>query len=183
MSKPRKCDVCGEPFEKQRIGQKVCDYRCAVKLPQKQRDKAFKAVTRAMKTEFNKKQKSWWNNEKNEGSTAYWFHRWVRFRDAELPCVSCCKTKAYGWHASHFRSRGAAGHLRYTPDNCHKSCHECNSHKSGNIGPYRIELVRRIGLERVEALENDNEVRRWTVEELEQLRDRYRDLTKELEAS
>ncbi|HEI6740061.1 TPA: recombination protein NinG, partial [Yersinia enterocolitica] len=50
----------------------------------------------------------------------------------------------------------------------------CNVYKSGNIGRYRRNLVRKIGEERVLALENDNRTHRWTVEELEQIRKQAR---------
>ncbi len=42
-------------------------------------------------------------------------------------------------------------------------CKRCNRHLGGNYSEYRKELVNRIGLERVEKLENDNEPRKFTI--------------------
>ncbi|WP_237567517.1 recombination protein NinG [Phytobacter massiliensis] len=53
-------------------------------------------------------------------------------------------------------------------------------HHSGAVGPYRINLIAKIGAERVEALENNNNPHRYTREELERIRARYRALLREL---
>jgi hypothetical protein len=53
---------------------------------------------------------------------------------------------------------------------------------SGNIINYRPRLIEKIGVEAVEALENDNSAKKWTRDELEAMRASYRKRTKELEA-
>jgi hypothetical protein len=45
---------------------------------------------------------------------------------------------------------------------------------------YRANLVTKIGLARVEYLENYHAVTDWTVEEIKEFRQHYRDLTKQL---
>ena len=40
------------------------------------------------------------------------------------------------------------------PDNCWPQCKQCNGMKQGNAFAYRINLVKRIGLARVERIEN-----------------------------
>jgi hypothetical protein len=46
--------------------------------------------------------------------------------------------------------------------------------KSGNLTPYRIELIKRIGLEMVEWLEGVHEPKRYTIDELKALKADYR---------
>ncbi|MOA57726.1 Bacteriophage Lambda NinG protein [compost metagenome] len=51
---------------------------------------------------------------------------------------------------------------------------------AGNAVEYRVRLIDRIGLARVEALEADNKPRKFTAGELREIRDTYRAKTKEL---
>nr|WP_315471745.1 recombination protein NinG [uncultured Rhodoferax sp.] len=116
------------------------------------------------------------------------FARYIRARDrlAGHPCVS--SGKPLNWYAGnrvdagHYRSRGAASHLRYHEDNCHAQSKQDNRFKSGNVVEYRIRLVQRIGLDRVVALEHDNAIHKWTREELRGIAKTYRQKFKELQA-
>lgn len=112
---------------------------------------------------------------------------YIRERDKDEPCISCGTWETVQWEAGHFRSRGSASHLRYHEENIHKQCHHCNVHLSGNQQQYRINLIRKIGTQRVEALENNNTPCRYTTEELKSIRTRYsalrRALQKKLEAA
>ncbi|MGC0862094.1 recombination protein NinG, partial [Pantoea agglomerans] len=94
--------------------------------------------------------------------------------DRDLPCISCGTWETVQWEAGHYRSRGAASHLRYNEDNLAKQCHRCNVQLSGNQQQYRINLITRIGLQRVLTLESNNEPHRYTREELDAIRARYR---------
>ena len=103
------------------------------------------------------------------------FNKWIRERDKDLPCISCGKW-ANKFDAGHFWAMGSNSYLRYNEDNCHKQCSfKCNKGLSGNQGEYRIQLIKKIGLERVDWLEDHrNEVHKWTREELETLLERYK---------
>ncbi|WP_179126709.1 recombination protein NinG, partial [Salmonella enterica] len=81
-----------------------------------------------------------------------------------LGCISCGTKTAFAWHAGHYRSTAAAGHLRFTRFNIHLQCDVYNVYKSGNIEAYRAALVERYGEAAVLALENNNTPHRWTVE-------------------
>lgn len=48
---------------------------------------------------------------------------------------------------------------------------------------YRLGLIERIGLAEVEALEADQEPRKWTIEELTAIRDHYRKALREMKNS
>lgn len=113
------------------------------------------------------------------------FSAWVRERDKQAGHACISSGQPLDWSgnqvdAGHYRSRGAASHLRYHPDNCHSQTKRENRYLSGNAIDYRVGLIQRIGIERVEALEADNRVHRWTREELNQTCDHYRALLREL---
>jgi len=90
------------------------------------------------------------------------FNAYVRYRDRDQPCISCDASGDHDglggyWDAGHYRSRGAARHLSFHQHNVHRQCSRDNRYLSGNIVEYRIRLIDRIGLDRVEALENNND--------------------------
>lgn len=92
----------------------------------------------------------------------------VRERDAKEPCISCQKGAIE--HAGHYIAQGSTGALRFDPDNIHGQCSQCNVWKHGNLIEYRINLVKKIGLERVERLERHrHDVEKWTREDLEEI--------------
>ncbi len=92
------------------------------------------------------------------------FNRYIRIRDAGKSCISCDRPDdgRHQRHASHYRSVGACSNLRFNTFNVHASCARCNKYKSGNVVEYRIRLAKKIGLERVEWLEGQNNVVRYT---------------------
>lgn len=115
------------------------------------------------------------------------FQKWVKARDqaAGYPCISSGRPLQWGTvytHAGHFRTKGAASALRYHPDNCHAQSSHDNKWKSGNVSEYRIRLIERIGLERVEALEAMNATVKWTREGLIETKALYVQKLKELKA-
>ena len=94
------------------------------------------------------------------------FNGYIRERDRGLPCISCGKPDdgTHQRHASHFRSVKAAKQLRYNCWNVSASCAQCNTYESGSIATYRPALIDKIGLHRVEALENNNALCTHTIE-------------------
>lgn len=183
--KPRTCPICSTEYTPRSSLQKVChNYKCAIAFnkqrdaeiaarEQRKRDREARAKWRERKAEV-KPLKHW------EDLTQRVVNDYIRERDRYLPCISCGTWKTVQWEAGHFRSRGKASHLRYHEDNIHAQCHHCNVHLSGNQQQYRINLIAKIGAKRVEALENNNTPHRYTREELEAIRKRYRALLREL---
>jgi hypothetical protein len=115
-----------------------------------------------------------------------WFNKFIRLRDRDQPCISCGKPPGGdGFHqgrdAGHYRSIGSASHLRFTETNVAAQCVKCNQYGAGKAVDYRIGLVARIGLVGVEALETDNQPRKWTVDELRALIETYKAKCKALE--
>ena len=56
----------------------------------------------------------------------------------------------------------------------------CNAHLSGNLIDYRIHLISKIGLERVEWLEGSHEPKRYRIDDLKEIDKEYRELAKNL---
>ena len=71
--------------------------------------------------------------------------------------------------------------MRFNEDNCHAQCVKCNRDLSGNAAAYRVELVRRIGLDRVELLECDHKPKKYTIDDLKEMIAKYKLKCKELE--
>ena len=107
-----------------------------------------------------------------EAQTA--FNRFIRLRDEAQPCISCGSYHTGQYHAGHYRSVGSTPELRFEEDNCHKQCSVCNNHKSGNLINYRINLIKKIGLQRVEWLEGPHEPKHYTIEQLNEIKKHYR---------
>lgn len=146
---------------------KACSQECAVILAEQFRAKQEKRDTQERKLALKRRRD--WLAEAQHAFNAY-----IRKRDENLPCISCGRFHQGQFHAGHYRSVGAAGHLRFDEDNVHKQCAPCNNHKSGNVVEYRIHLVERIGVERVTALETNNETRKWTTDDAKAIKAEYR---------
>lgn len=186
-TKPKKCKVCPSIFTPTRIGQKVCGPMCALTYARSARAKDEKRE--AVKERRETKQKL----EKikkipdliEEAQRA--FNTFIRLRDAEKPCICCNEPLGSGavggsFDCGHYRSRGGAPHLRFNEDNAHGQRKYCNRHGAGRAVDYRIGLIARIGLDRVEALESNNEIHKWTREELIAIKATYTAKAKELKA-
>ena len=184
--RPRKCAVrtCRAPFVPTQGFQSLCSPECGVQIA---RDKQQKERTALAKIERKAIREA---EERIKPRAAYMkeaqmvINRYVRLRDAHLGCVSCERPATWQgqWHASHFRSRGAAPHLRFNLHNIHKACSICNNHLSGNIMGYRPELVRRIGEERVAMLEASQERAGFTIDYLKRLKRVFAEKVRRLEA-
>jgi len=108
------------------------------------------------------------------------FNRYIRERDKNQGCISCGRNNGSKANAGHYRSVGAFPELRYCEDNCYLQCEHCNTYLSGNLIEYRKRLVQRVGIEKVEWLEGPHGQLKLTIEELKQIRDKYRVMAKSL---
>lgn len=112
------------------------------------------------------------------------FNKYIRLRDRLKPCISCDTTTAPQYCAGHYRSIGACPELRFSELNVHKQCNKfCNMSKSGNILEYRIRLIDRIGVDNVEWLEGPHEPLKLTIEDIKEIKIKYRNRCQALEAA
>lgn len=177
--KPKKCKCCPEKFIPRNSLQTVCSPKCAIQLANQISERKQKRLEKEQRAAWNKRKAdvkplSHWMN-----MTQRAFNDYIRARDGNI-CISCGSTSAVSYHAGHYRTTAAASQLRFNEDNVHSQCAACNVHHSGAIGPYRINLITKIGLQRVLALESNNEPHRYTREDLDSLRARYRAALREL---
>lgn len=102
-------------------------------------------------------------------------HKYIRARDKGKPCISCGVTEQdrfTGGHfdAGHYRSTGAAPHLRFNLLNIFGQCKQCNRNLSGNTVEMRRGVIDRIGVDRVELLECDNGIVRFDIDYLRRMK-------------
>lgn len=180
--KPKTCRnaACSIKFIPQRLGQAVCSPKCALAVVEVKKAKEKMSLAQAGRREIKVRKEKLKTRADHAKDTQQAFNEWVRLRDADLPCVSCGRHHDGQYHAGHYRTVAANPAIRFEPLNVHKQCAPCNNHKSGDIVNYRIELVKRIGVEAVEWLEGPHEPKRYTVEQLKAMTAEYRAKTKEL---
>lgn len=180
--KPKVCKnkACRQPFIASRMGQKVCGPLCAMVVGREQAQKDRDETARQDKANVRARKEAIKKLPQLHREAQRAVNAWIRLRDAKEPCISCnapppdLSELHAGRDAGHFRSVGSAPQLRYTPTNIAAQCVHCNQHLAGNHTGYRRGLAARIGLEAVEALENDNAPHKWTHEEVRAVRDDYR---------
>lgn len=168
-----KCKICRTLFKKLSISHKVCSPDCAIELVKREKEKAARKETAKKKVAMRSRRD--WLKLAQEPCNAF-----VRLRDDKDPCISCGRHHKGQYHAGHYLSIGSHPELRFHEDNIHKQCSACNNHKSGNIRLYRENLIKKIGLERVESLEGPHLPQKWTIEELRDIRDTYKQKIKGL---
>jgi hypothetical protein len=192
--KPRKCKVCKGEFVRRNSLQTVCGPLCAVVWLRQVQAKVAKRnhrEQRAARREGLVKLRTvsdWTKLARDQ------FNKFIRLRDADKPCISCGRehvewTRGGSWDCGHFRSVGAAPELRFEELNAHKQCKSCNggsgkyARKNHTVSAeYRVRLIERIGLAKVEWLEGSHEPKRYRIDELIAIRDLYRRKAKELKA-
>jgi FtsZ-binding cell division protein ZapB len=181
--KPKKCrnPGCGEEFTPTfNTTQTVCSPACALAMAPVHQVKARKALAQVERREIKVRKEKLKSRADHLRETQQAFNEWIRLRDAALPCVSCGRHHEGQYHAGHYRTVAASPELRFEPLNVHKQCAPCNNHKSGDIVNYRLELVRRIGAAKVGWIEGPHEAKRYTIEQLKELKAHYRALVREL---
>jgi hypothetical protein len=183
-AKQKKCKQCKSPFTPFNSLQKVCGAKCANDFAIAEREKKeAKAKDDDIKRVKQKlKQLSMKDRPKALRAAREAFNAFIRYRDKDFPCISCQRHHSGQYHAGHYKTKGAHPELEFNELNCHKQCAPCNNHLSGNIVNYRPNLIDKIGIDKVELIEGSHEPKKYTVDELWQIRDKYKIKLKELKA-
>jgi len=172
------CKICKSPYDRKSNTQVVCSYECSLayaeRLKNKRKNERRVNISREKKKALNE---DIGHLKKVAQKT---FNEFIRLRDRDLPCISCGTTKNIQYHAGHYKPQGGFGYLRFNEFNCHKQCSVCNNHKSGNLIPYRDNLILKIGIEEVEKLEVPNVIKKWSVEELREVIETYKGKVREI---
>ena len=177
IDKKRKCSVCEKEFVMMESTTKVCSISCALTYAREKNEAKEKKEVKAeiRKLKINLKTRSQWLRE-----TQTEFNKYIRLRDRDRPCISCGRHHNGQYHAGHYRSVGACPELRFNENNCQKQCQPCNNHLSGNIVEYRLNLINRIGQQAVDDLESHHPPRKYTIDEIKELKRHYRAMAKGL---
>jgi len=180
--RPKKCKnpECRASFVPQRLGQAVCSPKCGLAIKDVNQAKARKSLAEVGRKELQAAKERIKPRAQYMREAQAVFNEWVRLRDASAPCISCGRHHDGKYDAGHYRTVGSNPALRFEPLNCHKQCVPCNRHKSGDIVNYRINLVARIGVDRVDWLEGPHEAQRYTIEQLKEIKAQYRAKIREL---
>lgn len=164
--KPRACETCQTIFTPQRMGARACSPMCAINLVKAEKKAKMKAKKEERKADVAKLAKlSPLRKLLNNAQIA--FNKMIRARDAGKPCCACGLPVSGGGHASHYLSVGSHPNLRFDESNCHVCCVRCNVFLHGNLLPYRVNLIERVGLEEVERLESSNGTRKYDRDEVQ----------------
>lgn len=173
--KKKKCVSCGDEFEPRNIGNTtIRTKRCLACI-------GIQNLSKIKKDKAKKKKEELLTIQDHLKLAQGVFNKFIRERDKGLPCISCGKEIKGVTHASHYFSSGGHSNVRFDEDNVFCSCYSCNVAHSGNLLKYRIALIPKIGLERLEALETrSKQIKRWTIPELKQLIVTYKQKINEL---
>ncbi|SED32479.1 Bacteriophage Lambda NinG protein [Pseudomonas mohnii] len=185
--KPKTCKnpECGISFPPQRLGQKVCSPKCGLAIKDVNQEKARKSLAQVGRADIKVRKEALKSRGDHMREAQQAFNEFIRARDqaAGHHCISSGKPLDWSGNAvdaGHYRSVGSAPHLRFDERNCHAQSKQDNRFLSGNAVDYRIGLIARIGQQAVDALESDQSVRKYTVEEIKAIKAEYRAKTREL---
>lgn len=175
----RKCVICKTAFETTDMNRRWCSVEHGLTFAEQLlAKKKARARTEERRVDAVRKAKlktrSDWIKEAQHA-----FNAFVRERDKYQRCICCDLPLGAGdvggsYDCGHYRSVGSAPHLRFDENNAHAQRKQCNRYGAGRAVDYRIGLIRRVGLATVEALEADDTPRKWTIEQLKEIRDTYR---------
>ena len=186
--KQKKCRSCKEKFPYYNSTQIACSPKCALELVKQKKSKEYDKETRRLKESI--KSKSKWIKEAQSVFNAY-----IRCRDKGDACISCGKHEAelkinnpISMVCGHYLSVGAHPELRFHPFDGNLQCTRCNggAGKYGNFNnkektvtqSYRVNLIKKIGLEMVEWLEGPHEPQKLSIEDIKEIKQHYKEQLK-----
>jgi hypothetical protein len=174
LNKNKTCKQCKRKFQQKQPLQYVCSLECSIDYAKELEEKKKKKENKAFKNKIKEKHKTWSSYVKDVESV---FNAFIRERDKNLPCISCdALAGTYKLTAGHFYPT-TYQYLRFNEDNVHGQCwFNCNKNKHGNVNEYRIRLIEKIGIKRVEQLDEDRVKKLYlTIPELIELKVNYKD--------
>lgn len=187
--KLRKCAVksCRKEFAPARALQNYCSFDCAAIIGMdkvaKQKAKAARSDRVATKAKLERfKTRSDWMRDAQKEFNAYVRAKALRFRHS---CISSgaplvAGAVGGGFDCGHYRSVGSAPHLRFNLNNAWGQSKQDNRYGAGASFEYRRGLIARRGIEIVEALEANNEVRKFDITYLKRIKDIFSRKTKRM---
>ena len=169
-----RCKICKDKFEAVFFLQKTCfNPTCMLEYKNKVVADKWKAEKKAIKESLK-------TNADHVKELQVIFNKFIRLRDKGLNCISCNKP-AKKENAGHYKSAGGHPEHRFNEKNVHLQCEYCNTFLHGNLIEYRKGLIKKIGLEEVELLENHIIPMKYSIPELIKLKVIYKEKIKSLQ--
>jgi len=166
-TKPKKCKQCGNDFKQMNSLQIVCSYQCALKFNSE--------------AEIKKRVQEYKQNVQSlsqlESLAKVVFQKWIRYRDENLPCISCGTNTSNQWDGSHYFKAEIYSGVIFNELNVNKSCSYCNKWLDGNLINYRKGLIEKYGVLAVEGLEqlaNETRQYKYNKDELNEIINTYK---------
>lgn len=189
--KPKKCLCpCGEMFVPKGMEKHISQSHYARWLREteagqkeiaKKMDKAKKYLAKVEKESDDKIREKLKTLGKFESEAKTEFQRYIRKRDAELPCISCGTEQTDLWDGGHFKKAELYSGVIFDEMNCHKQCRKCNRFLGGNELNFREGLIVRYGetyVLEIEQKASKLRVYKYTKDQLKEIREKYRLLNK-----
>ena len=165
--KQKKCRICKKYFQPKNSLQVVCSMGCAIIHAENTKKKRERCELKEGRERL-KTYTEWQDEAKAQ------VQRYARLRDEirGYGCISCgTLTPRNGrFEGGHYRNSKMYSAIRFNTFNIHRQCHYCNHHLSGNLLEYKRNLTQRLGVDKVEWLEAQTQVRKYTIEELKRIK-------------
>lgn len=171
-----KCKNCKDVFDPRQFNRKYC-------TKDECNDLYFEFLKKQAQKKWNKEKKIKKENLQTVQElmklTQIVFNKWIRKRDKGQACISCKNPVPKKVNAGHYIASGKSKFLTFNEDNVHLQCEYCNTHLHGNLLDYRINLIEKIGIERVEYLEENRHItKKYSRSELLAITEKYKKLLK-----
>jgi hypothetical protein len=179
----KRCKACKTEFNPVRPLQSVCGTICALEVSRQATEKKKAKEAQEDRKKTREKLDAMRTKPQLVKAAQIAFNSYIRARDMGKPCICCGKplgTEPNSFDAGHYRSVGSAPHMRFVEDNVHGQTKYCNNYLASNPVGYRKGLIERIGLTRVEQIESDQTVRKYTREGLQEIARHYKAEAKRL---
>lgn len=186
-SKPKLCCICkinpaANPMAK------VCGFDCSLILANRERTKRLAKEAKLDRADTRRRKEAIKTRSDYIKEAQHAFNAFIRGRDKNQLCICCDEPLCLdaiggGYDCGHYRSVGSAPHMRFDERNAHAQRKKCNRYGAGRAVDYRIHLIRRLGLEVVESVEADNTTRKWSIDDLKEIKAKYKAKLKALSDS
>lgn len=173
-----KCQICKSLYIKKSMSHKLCGKaECGIASAEKAIEKRLRIAAKIERQVTRERKEKIKTRSDYMKAAQFSFNRYIRLRAIRFGhlCISSGVPLGSGgvggsFDCGHYRSIGSAPHLRFHMNNAWGQSKQDNRYGAGASFEYRRGLIARRGIEVVEALEADNEVRKFTVEYLIRIR-------------